>query len=96
MAKMTIFRYSWCMSDDVKNAPSMMTDNTPEARAWRREQAHVDADIEGLAQLPPEDQEHADYVDSLDVSDEEKIALTVAYHKEKYGNPDLANLDSEE
>jgi len=96
MAKMADFRYSWGMSDEPENTPSMMTDNTPEARAWRREQANVDADIEGLAKLPPADQEHADYVDSLDASDEEKIALTVAYYKEKYGNPDLANIDSEE
>lgn len=91
VAKMGNFRYNFVMTIDGKNGPfahlpSMMTDDTPEARAWRREQANVDSDIEGLAQLSPEDQAHSDYLDSLDISDEEKIARLVLYYKKNYGS----------
>lgn len=82
MAKMADFRYSWCMSDDPENTPSMMTDNTPEARAWRREQANVDADIEGMA-TSSEARAFVAELDKLNLTTEERIARITAFHQQR-------------
>lgn len=91
VAEIHDFSYNSVMTKDGKNdpfahLPSMMTDDTPEARAWRSEQANVDADIEGLAQSAPEDIALNDALDQLDISDEEKIARLVLYYKKNYGS----------
>lgn len=93
VAKIHDFSYNSVMTKDGKNdpfahLPSMMTDDTPEARAWRSEQANVDADIEGLAQSAPEDIAFNDALDQLDISDEEKMERLINYFREKYGAAD--------
>ena len=70
------------MSDDLQNAPSMMTDNTPKARAWRREQANVDADIEGMARNS-EAQAFIAELDKLDLTTEERITRITAFHQRR-------------
>lgn len=82
MAKVADFQYTWCMSDNLENAPSMMTDATPEARAWRREQANVDADIEGIAKSS-EAQAFVAELDKLGLTTEERIARITAFHQRR-------------
>lgn len=80
MAKIRPMCYDFSMNDtNFDHLPSMMTDDTPEARAWRAEQADVDSDIEGLAKPTPEDEAYSAHVDTLDISDEEKIEMMKAY-----------------
>lgn len=75
-------------TDPFAHLPSMMRDDTSKARAWRCEQANVDADIEGLAQSAPEDIAFNDGLDQLDISHEEKMERLITYFREKYGAAD--------
>lgn len=74
----------------------MMLDATPEARAWRREQADVDADIEGLTPSDPEDIAFDESLDTLDISHEEKIARMKAYFIAKHEANQQATPDAAE
>ncbi|GAB5489646.1 MAG: hypothetical protein Pars2KO_32160 [Parasphingorhabdus sp.] len=84
------------MSNEHENTPSMMTGDTPEARAWRREQTGVDADIEGLAQNDAEDIAFDKSLDALGISHEEKIERLKTYFTNKYHDSQQSGLDAAE
>lgn len=66
-----------------KPSPSMYGDD-PASRAWRAEQARVDADIEGLARDPAAESLLAE-MDRDGLSDEEQIERLTAYYRDNIG-----------
>jgi len=74
----------------------MMTDDTPKARAWRRKQTNVDADIEGLAPNDAEDFAFDKSLDALGISHEEKIDRLKAYFINKYNKNQQSGRDAAE
>ena len=68
------------MRQDDPNSLFIFMD--PEVVKWRREQAHVDADIEGLARLPESDALVAQ-MDREGLSSAERRERLIAYYKEK-------------
>lgn len=66
-----------------KPAPPRFSDDTPEARAFRLEQAFVDAEIEGIAR-DPEAEALLHQLEEDGVSDEERIRRLTAYVKSRF------------
>lgn len=73
----------------LAQSSSLMTGSNAAARAWRREQAHADADIEGLARDPGADALVAE-MDAADLSPEERRERLIAYFQDQARRANLA------
>ena len=74
------------MSKEHTNAPSTMTDDTPEASAWRYAQAQVDADIEKLTHLTDDDKMFIAGLDKQELEPEEYAARLKSYFQSQDGS----------
>lgn len=76
------------MKSNTKTEPLMFA-NSPEAKAWRRDQANVDADIEGLARNADTEALMQEMTAS-GLSADEKIQRLHAHVQSKHAEADIA------